>query len=96
VNIKRTDPVGAQPDDPPWWRLLFLLVQGRDGQWWRGFLLVALVGLLSVGMLAALLAFAGWTGGVLGTGSWTGGILGAGSLTTLAVARCRWRHSGRR
>lgn len=81
---KRIEPVGAQPDDPPGWRLLFLLVQGRDGQWWRGSLLVALVGLLLVGVLAALLMFAGWTGGALGT------------LPALVVAwRCR-RHSRRR
>jgi hypothetical protein len=67
VTAKEIDSVGAQPTDPPWWRWLFLLVQGRDGQWWRGFLLVALVGLLVVGVLAALLMFAGWAGGALGT-----------------------------
>jgi hypothetical protein len=79
VSTKRTDPVGAQPTDPPWARLLFLLVQGRDGQWWRGFLLVALTGLLLVGVLAAVLVFAGWVGGAVGVGS----------LTALAVARRR-------
>jgi hypothetical protein len=61
--------------------LLFVLVQGRDGQWWRGFLLMALTGLLLVGVLAALLVLAGWTGGGLGVGS----------LTALAVARRRRR-----
>lgn len=87
MSTKRTDPVGAQPTDPPWARLLFLLVQGRDGQWWRGFLLVALTGLLLVGVLAALLVLAGWVGGVVGVGS----------LTALAVSRCRRRpSSGRR
>ena len=79
MSTKMTDPVGAQPDDPPWARLLFLLVQGRDGQWWRGFLLVALTGLLLAGVLAALLIFTGWVGGALGVGS----------LTALAVARRR-------
>ncbi|MGH3812931.1 MAG: hypothetical protein ACRDUV_10800 [Pseudonocardiaceae bacterium] len=79
MSTKRTDPVGAQPTDAPWWRLLFLLVQGRDGQWWRGFLLVALTGLLLVGVLAVLPVVAGWVGGVLGVGS----------LTALAVARRR-------
>jgi hypothetical protein len=83
VNTNRTDPVGAQPTDPPWWRLLFLLVQGRDGQWWRGFLLLALAGLL---LVAALLVFAGGVGGVLG----------AGLLPALVVAWRRRRHSGRR
>lgn len=67
MTAKEIDSVGAQPSDPPWWRWLFLLVQGCDGQWWRGFLLVALVGLLVVGALAALLMVAGWAGGALGT-----------------------------
>ncbi len=79
MNTRRTDPIGAQPTDPPWARLLFLLVQGRDGQWWRGFLLVALTGLLLVGVLAAVLVLAGWVGGALGVGS----------LATLAVSRRR-------
>ncbi|MGH3888963.1 MAG: hypothetical protein ACRDSZ_20810 [Pseudonocardiaceae bacterium] len=79
MSTKRTDPIGAQPTDPPWARLLFLLVQGRDGQWWRGFLLVALTGLLLVGVLAVLPVFAGWIGGALGVGS----------LTAWAVARRR-------
>jgi hypothetical protein len=56
-------------------------VQSPDGQWWRGFLLVALAGLLLVGVLAVLLAFAGWIGGALGFGS----------LTALAAARRRGR-----
>lgn len=79
MSTKRTDSVGAQPTDPPGWRLLFLLVQGCDGQWRRGFLLMALTGLLLVGVLAALLFFAGWAGGALGVG-W---------LTALAMARRR-------
>ncbi|MGH3883310.1 MAG: hypothetical protein ACRDRY_20520 [Pseudonocardiaceae bacterium] len=85
MSTKRTDPVGAQPTDPPWARLLFLLVQGRDGQWWRGFVLMALTGLLLVGVLAVLPVFAGWVGGVLGVGS----------LTALAVARRRGALRGR-
>jgi hypothetical protein len=83
---KRIDLAGAQPDDPPGWRLLFLLVQGCDGQWWRGFLLVALIGLLLVGVLATLLVLAGWAGGALGVGS----------LPALVVAWRHRRHSGRR
>lgn len=82
MNTERIDPVGAQPTDPPWWRLLFLLVQGRDGQWWRGFLLLALTGLL---LVVALLVAAG-----------VGGVLGAGLLPALVVAWRRRRHSGRR
>jgi hypothetical protein len=85
VSTKRADSVGAQPTDPPWARLLFLLVQGRDGQWWRGFLLMALTGLLLVGVLAVLPVVAGWVGGVLGVGS----------LTALTVARRR-RDASRR
>ncbi|MGH3832142.1 MAG: hypothetical protein ACRDRS_17130 [Pseudonocardiaceae bacterium] len=69
MTATKPDPVGAQPEDPPWWRLLFLLVQGPGGQWWRGFALMALVGLLLVGVLAALLVFAGGAGGALGVGS---------------------------
>ncbi len=79
MSTKKTDLIGAQPTDPPWARLLFLLVQGRDGQWWRGFLLLALAGLLLVGVLAVLPVPAGWVGGALGVGS----------LTALAVARRR-------
>ncbi|MDQ4011702.1 MAG: hypothetical protein M3228_13680 [Actinomycetota bacterium] len=86
--MNRTDAVGAQPTDPPWARLLFLLVQGRDGQWWRGFVLVALTGLLGtvlVGVLAAVVVFAGWVGGALGLGG----------LASLAVLRRR-RHNSER
>lgn len=69
MTTKRTAPVGAQPSDPPCWRLLFLMVQGRDGEWWRGFALMALSGLLVVGGLSALLVITGWPGGALGAGS---------------------------
>jgi hypothetical protein len=87
VTSKNIDPIGAQPTDPPWWRLLFLLVQGRDGQWWRGFLLMALIGLVLVGVLVAtLLIFAGGVGGALGVGS----------MAALGVAQRRRRHLGGR
>lgn len=85
MSTPKPGPVGAQPADPPWWRLLFLLVQGHDGQWRRGFALVTLIGLLLVGILTALLAFAGWAGGVLG----------AGWLPILIVAWRGRRQSGR-
>ncbi len=87
MSTKRTDPVGAQPDDPPWARLLFLMLQGPDGQWWRGLLLIALAGLLLIALAGLLLV------GVLAVlpvpAGWVGGALGVGSLTALAVARRR-------
>ncbi|MDQ3765044.1 MAG: hypothetical protein M3460_27120 [Actinomycetota bacterium] len=79
MTDKNTDPIGAKLTDPPWARLLFLLVQGRDGQWWRAIvllgslllLMVALTGLL--GVIAVLLPFEGWISGVIGVGSLTAG-----------------------
>ena len=68
MTARRAGPGGPQPTDPPWARLLFLLVQGRDGEWWRGFVLVALVGLLLVGVLGTLI-IASWASGALGIGS---------------------------
>lgn len=79
MTTKKIDLIGAQPTDPPWARLLFLLVQGRDGQWWRAVLLVALLLLLVValtglvGMIAAPLPLGGWTSGAVGVGSLTVG-----------------------
>lgn len=49
---RRVSP-GARPTDSPLWRLLFLLVEGRDGQWWRA-LLLAVAGLILVGALASV------------------------------------------
>jgi hypothetical protein len=43
----------ARPTDPPLWRLAFLLLQGRDGQWWRGLLLLTVAGMILVGALLA-------------------------------------------
>ena len=71
MSAEGVELVGAQPSDPAWARLLFVLVEGRDGQWWRGFLLVALTGLVVVGVAGALPA--GWVGGLLGVGSLTAG-----------------------
>lgn len=71
MTTKRSDLVGALPNDAPCWRLLFLLVQSRDGEWWRGFLLLALAGLLLIGVLFALSTFPDWAAGVLGAGSLT-------------------------
>lgn len=72
MNSEGIDPVGAQPGDPPWARLLFLLVrllfllvQGREGQWWRAILL-AMPLLVLVGVITAMPP--GWVGGALGVG----------------------------
>ncbi|MGH3856769.1 MAG: hypothetical protein ACRDR6_25445, partial [Pseudonocardiaceae bacterium] len=51
----RNNPAGPQPIDAPWWRLVFLLVDGDDDQWRRWFLLIVLAGLFLVGGLAVLL-----------------------------------------
>ncbi len=84
MTTKKIDPTGAQPSDPPWWRLVFLLVQGKEGQWWRGFLLFTLVGILLIGVLGALLLAAGWAGGAVGVGS---------LLAALGLARRSQRRS---
>lgn len=92
MSTKKIDPRGAQPTDPPWARLLFLLVQGRDGQWWRAILLavpllllvVALVGLVGMMMITALLPLGGWISGAIGVGWLTAGG---------ALALCRRRHN---
>jgi hypothetical protein len=86
VSTKRTDPAGAQPTDPPWARLLFLLVQGPDGQCWRAILLVTPLLLLMTGLVVVTAAAA--------PVNWVGGALGVGSLTTLAVSRSRRRIPG--
>ncbi|HSL09518.1 MAG TPA: hypothetical protein VK887_16300 [Pseudonocardiaceae bacterium] len=57
--------------------MAFRVVDSPDGQWWRVFLLVALTGLLLIGVLAVLPV------------GWVGGALGVGLLTALAVARRR-------
>jgi len=62
-----------QPSDPPWARLLFLLVQGREGQWWRAILLATPL-LVLVGVLTAAPPF-GWVGGVLGVGGLTAALV---------------------
>ena len=77
MRAKKIDPSGAQPTDPPWARLLFLVVEGHDGQWWRAIVLVipllllvvALITLTEVIMLAALLPLGDWINGATGTGS---------------------------
>lgn len=50
---RRLPSPGARSADPPSWRLAFLLVQGRDGQWWRALLLLAVAGMILVGAVLA-------------------------------------------
>lgn len=84
MSTKKIDPSGAQPTDPPWARLLFLVVQGRDGQWWRAILLVlpllllviAMVVLIDTIMIVALLPLGGWISNATGAGS----LIAAGTL----------------
>jgi hypothetical protein len=83
VSTKRTDPAGAQPTDPPWARLLFLLVQSPDGQCWRAILLVTPFLLLMTGLVMVT--------AVAAPVNWVGGALGLGSLTALAASRRRIR-----
>lgn len=73
----------ATATEPPWVRLLFLLVQGRDGQWWRAILLVAPRVLLLLTLVGLIFMIAAW----LPFGGWASGILGVASLTTEQVYR---------
>lgn len=66
MTVEKLDPVGAQPGDPAWVRLLFVLVEGRDGQCWRAVLLLTPL-LVLIGVMAAVPP-AGWVGGALGVG----------------------------
>jgi hypothetical protein len=88
VTIERTNLVGAQPTDPPWARILFLLFQDRDVRWWRVILMVAPLWLLLVSTLGGLLIMIAI---LLPGGSWISGVLGIGSVTggTLALHRRR-------
>lgn len=86
MTTERADPAGAQPGDPAWARLLFVLVEGRNGQWWRGSLLVALAGLVMAALVGALV-------GALALAGWVGGVLGVGSLTAAAALTRRRKHT---
>lgn len=87
MSTQRTGPAGAQPTDPPWARLLFLLVQGPDGQCWRAVLLMTPLLLLVTGLVVVMAAVA--------PVSWVGGAVGVGSLTALAVSRRRTQPRSR-
>jgi len=81
MSAEKPNPVGAQPTDPPWARLLFLLVEGPDRQCWRAILLVTPLLLLMAGFVVVALTAA--------PVSWVGGTVGLGSLAALAVCRRR-------
>ncbi|MCA1707939.1 MAG: hypothetical protein LC808_33555 [Actinobacteria bacterium] len=83
MSTDRTDLVGPQPTDPPWARLLFMLLIGRDGQCWRAVLLLTPLLLLVAGVVLVA---------TTAPGGWIGGVLGFGSLTALAMSQ---RHKRR-
>lgn len=94
MTTERVNRAVAQPTDPPWARLAFVVLEGRDGQWWRAILLVTpllVVPLVVTSVLAVLL-------GVMATsGVWVGGAFGVGSVTTaLALSRRAGRPLTRR
>lgn len=76
VRTTQGDPSGPQRTDPPWARLLYTLLQGRDGQWWRAILLVVplLVLVLALAGLICLMITAcppaGWASGALSLALW--------------------------
>lgn len=81
MSVKKPNPVGAQPTDPPWARLLFTLVEGPDRQCWRAILLVTPLLLLMAGFVMVAMKAA--------PVSWISGAMGVGSLTALAICRRR-------
>lgn len=96
MSTKKIDPNGAQPTDPPWARLLFLVVQGREGQWWRAILLlvpllllvIALVVLIVMIMAGALQPLSGWISA--GAGS----LIAAGAVAWYQRRRSSLRSGG--
>lgn len=90
-----TAPLGAKSTDPPWWRLVFLLVQGRDREWLRGFVLLMLLLAVFVALVALISGMAG-----LLPGGWAASWLGGGALGASSLVACRqvtrWRRRLRR
>lgn len=81
MTTERVESVGAQPTDPALMRLLFLLVEGREGQVWRAVLLLTPL-LLVLGLV--LVTFSAVVGSIVGA-------VGVGSLiaSTIALSRLR-------
>jgi hypothetical protein len=71
---------GPQRGDSPGWRVVFLILQGRDGEWRRAVVFVILL----LGFLVALAVVAGpWVpGAITAAGAITGGV---------SAFRCRRR-----
>ena len=90
MSNHRGDPVMAQPTDPPWARLLFMVLEGRNGQCWRAVLLLMPPLLLVVGLvLLTTTAPMWWISATVALG-----LLSASSLT---LGRLRqWKHALRR
>jgi hypothetical protein len=87
VSNKKANPIGAQSTDPPWWRFVFFLFNGREGQWWSVILAVVVIVLLLLVVVAGLVLIQA----LLPGGGWISRLLGAGgSLTgcTLLWRRC--------
>lgn len=76
MSAKKIDPSGAQPTDPAWARLLFLVVEGRNGQWWRAILLVVTLLLLVIALVVLI-------GTLRPLGVWISS--GAGSLIAAGI-----------
>jgi hypothetical protein len=86
ASTKKTDPIGAQPTDPPWWRFIFFLFNGRDGQWWS----VIVAAILAVLLLLVTLAGLGMIATLLPGGTWISTFLGVGGSVTSGTLL--WRH----
>lgn len=74
ASAEKTTLVGAQAHDPPLWRFVFFLFNGRQGQWWSLILIaVSLVLLLlatiatALTMIAIMLPGGPWISGIIGS-----------------------------
>lgn len=75
---------GAHGDDPPGWRVVFAILQGRDGEWLRAAVLLVLVLAFAVALAYAV-------------GPWVSGALSAaGALAGGARAITKSRRNGQK
>ncbi len=93
VPVESPNLMGAQPTDPPWARIVFLLFEGREVHWGRVTLMVAWLCMLPLITLGGFLAMIA----VLPHGGWVYGLVGIGSVTagTLTVRRHRRNSKSR-
>lgn len=81
MNTEKIDVIGTQRADPPFWRFVFFLFEGRAGQWWCAVLAAVLLVLLlllavtGLVLIARLMPSGGWISGGIGVGSLIGGTL---------------------